>query len=148
MQGGEAHVDIPIRKQCLVALHSIMERLVHDPSFEDFAVHNIGIRCCLRGLCNGSVDIRDGGALGLLNEASRTVCTLHAAHSGAFEAAAQAYVTQEEGEQHRAAWGELLVAIASHDVSTTKAKYKALLRAKQARAPRAHATSAQPGQPA
>jgi hypothetical protein len=146
VQGGEAHVDIPIRKQCLVALHRIMERLAPEPSFEEFAVQNIGVRCCLRGLCNGSVDIRDGGALGLLNEASQTICALHAAYSAAFEAASQAYVEREEGAKHRKAWGELLVAVAAHDVVATKANYKALLRAKQARAPRAHAAGTLQGQ--
>lgn len=131
-----------VRKQCIAALRRMLAQLAAQPSFRSVALDGIGVRCCLRGLCNGSVDVRDGGALGLLAEAAHVTCELHAAYGDAFDAAARAYVAAEEGSRFEAEWQEVLMAITAEDAARAKTALKALLRAKQARAPRRLGTSA------
>ena len=136
VQGGEGHVVPSVRKQCIAALRRMLAQLAAQPSFRPIALDGIGVRCCLRGLCNGSIDVRDGGALGLMTEAAHVACELHAAYGDAYGAAARAFVAAEEGGRHETEWQEVLQAVAAEDVARTKAAFKALLRAKQARAPR------------
>jgi hypothetical protein len=136
VQGGEAHIDIPARKLCIVALSKMLASWVDQPDFKAFAIHSIGVRCCLRGLCSGSVDIRDGGALGILNKAANTLCALHVAYGEDFLEAARSFIQQEEQAQYAGEWGELLAAAAAEDVKRSKDAYKALLRRKQARGSR------------
>lgn len=136
VQAGEAHVDIPARKLCLATLSKMLASWSHRSDFRAFAIDSIGVRCCLRGISNGSVDVCDGGALSLLSEAATTLCALHKAYGADMAAAAQAMVEREEQSGPTAEWAELLAAAAATTVKRTKDAYKALLRRKQARAPR------------
>ena len=135
-------MDIPARKLCLAALSKMLARSELQGDLRRLAIEGLGVRCCLRGLCNGSIDIRDGGALSLLTEAAATLCALYAAFGGAMAAAAQEYVHREERDEYAAEWTELLAAAIALDSKRTKSAYKALLRRKQARTPRVKGSSA------
>ena len=92
VQGGEAHVDVAVRKLSIVALGRALRQCAARPSFASFAVRSVGARCCLAGLTNGSVDVRDGAALGLMLEASNVLVALDASYGADFRGAAAQYV--------------------------------------------------------
>jgi hypothetical protein len=136
LQGGEAHVDVPARKVCVVALGRLVTAFKGRPGFRAFAIDDVGVRCCLRGLCGGSVDVRDGGALGLLNEAAATLVALQSAYRNDFLQACTQYVQRGEEARFEVPWAAVLAAIEGGDATAVKAALKALMRAKQARGPR------------
>lgn len=75
LQGASSHVDVSTRKTCVTSLGKLVKLWGSDASFKQFAIDKVGIFCCIQGTVNGGVDIRDGGALGLLSEvSSHTAC--------------------------------------------------------------------------
>ena len=131
MQGGQAHVDTSARKVCIAALGKLLTSCQDRAGFKQFAMEQIGVRCCLCGLCNGSVDARDGGAVGLLNEAASALSALQATYGQDFQALA-AQCTHSSSEQDVAEqWAAVLASVSEQDARRIKDALKALMRAKQ-----------------
>ena len=135
-------MDIAARKACLTCLHRALSKYAQNSDFQRFAVHRVGIAACLKGLTDGSVDVRDGAALGLLGEAAAILVQLRTEYPEATMAAAAEFVRNSEGTAHAATWEAVLAAVQAGDAKGAKDALKALLRAKQARPPRGKATGA------
>jgi hypothetical protein len=84
VQGASSHVDVTVRKQCVSSLSRMVQAWAADVSFRHFAINSIGVQCCIQGLTDGGVDIRDGSVLGLLNEVRSMLILFifHGLHAG------------------------------------------------------------------
>eukprot|EP00892_Ulva_mutabilis_P003832 jgi/Ulvmu1/1820/UM119_0038.1 len=135
VKGAASHVDVSTRKTCIASLVKLVKLWGSDASFKQFAIDRVGIHCCIQGTVNGGVDIRDGGALGLLSEVATCVKALHELYGEEFMHAARTFIEADVAAASNEAvcekWNILIQNVMDGNIKGTKDALKAMMRLKQ-----------------